>query len=82
MTRAQSKAEQEEDRNSSDDSLPNPANDNQKRLLKAWAKRVKGLLHVGSGDNLLDHQYDMKLSLTLEKEIYRGGPISSSLWSA
>ena len=71
MTRAQSKAEQEEDRNSADDSPPNPTNDNQKGLLKAWAKRMKGILHLGSGDNLLDHQYVMKLSLTLEKEIYK-----------
>ena len=56
---------------SSDDSQSDSANDSQKRLLRAWAKRVKGILHIGSGDNLLDHQYDMKLSLTLEKEVYK-----------
>ena len=82
MTRAQSKAEQEEDWSSSDDSQSNPANNSQKRLLRAWAKRVKGLLHIGSGNNLLDHQYNMKLSLTLERRSTRGGPVSSSPWSA
>ena len=55
MTRAQFKAEQEEDRNVADDSPPNPTNDNKKGLLRTWAKRVKGILHLGSGENLLDH---------------------------
>ena len=71
MTRARAKAEQKEDLSSSDDSQSDSADDSQKRLLRAWAKRVKGILHIGSGDNLLDHQYDMKLSLTLEKEVYK-----------
>ena len=42
-----------------------------KGLVRAWAKRVKGTLNLGSGDNLLDHKYVMKLTLTLEKETYK-----------
>ena len=44
---------------------------NKKWLTKAWAKRVKGILHLGDNDNLLDHKYVMRLGLTLDKETYK-----------
>merc|ERR1712055_115389 len=59
-----------EDRNVANDS-PNLSTKGSKGgMVKAWAKRVKGILHLGTGNNLLDHHYETKLNLILDRKVY------------
>ena len=56
MTRAQSKMSREVDKDPTNDFPLNPMENSKKWSIKAWAKRVKGILHLGDNNNLLDHK--------------------------